>query len=117
MVTSTKKRGRPVHVYRMANGTQIPGLMKLKDGRWRASGPEKFTFSESDEGRAVQRFYEWKSKREKAVLMIPQAAAPSGDADGVRQAIATVVPAKVKRRHRTPAEEWHETFVPSEHPE
>src|SRR3954469_15453867 len=100
MVTIKKKAGRPQHIHRTANGTQIPGLMKLKDGRWRASGPDKFTFSEADEGRAVQRFYEWKSKQQKAVLMIPQAAARSGDAEGVRQAVATVTPAKVKPRHR-----------------
>lgn len=33
--------------------------MRLADGRWRASGPEKFTFTEPDEDLAVLRFRQW----------------------------------------------------------
>ena len=37
--------------------------MRLGDGRWRASGSEKFTFSESDEDLAVIRFRQWKANK------------------------------------------------------
>jgi integrase len=38
--------------------------MQLSDGRWRASGPEKYTFTEADESVAVARFLQWKSQEE-----------------------------------------------------
>ena len=37
--------------------------MRLGDGRWRASGPEKYTFSEPDEQLAVLHFHQWKARR------------------------------------------------------
>jgi integrase len=115
MVTITKKAGRPKHIHRTANGTQIVGLMRLKDGRWRASGPEKFTFSEADEGRAVARFYEWQSRQQNTKLLIPAATARSGDAEGVRRAITAVVK-PAKRKPFSAIEEWHEAFVPALYP-
>lgn len=50
MVSSTPaKTGRPIAVHKTARGEKVVGLFRLKDGRWRASGPEKWTFSERDE--------------------------------------------------------------------
>ncbi|MDB5324992.1 MAG: Tyrosine recombinase XerC [Phycisphaerales bacterium] len=56
MATTLKKTGRPIKVYRTSWGEQIPGLTRLKDGRWRASGTAQTTWSESDERLAVARF-------------------------------------------------------------
>lgn len=88
MVNSTpKKSGRPQAVHKTASGEQIVGLMRLADGRWRASGPEKFTFSERDEQLAVARFRQWQGKRQKATLRIPQATARLKDVESIRQAV------------------------------
>jgi len=62
--TPSKKTGRPIAVYKTASGTRVPGLMRLKDGRWRASGPEKYTFSEPNEDLAVARFRQWELKQQ-----------------------------------------------------
>ena len=64
MVTRKRKTGRPIGFYRMTDGTRIDGLIKLKDGRWRISGPEKTTFTEADECRAVRRAQDIMSKRQ-----------------------------------------------------
>src|SRR5687768_8470753 len=37
--------------------------MRLGDGRWRASGPEKYTFSEPDEQLAILHFHQWHVRR------------------------------------------------------
>lgn len=88
MLTSTpKKAGGPTSVHKTAKGDQVARLMRLEDGRWRASGPEKFTFSEADEELAVLRFREWKAGRQQATVRVPQAAARLDDAEGVRQAV------------------------------
>lgn len=63
MVKSTSNRGRPVAVHRPKIGDPVVGLMKLGDGRWRASGPEKYTFSERDEALAIAHFREWQAKK------------------------------------------------------
>jgi hypothetical protein len=69
MISTLVKRGRKMAVHTAANGDRIPGLMRLKDGRWRASGPEKFTFSERDERLAIARFLQWQAhKRGQAVV-------------------------------------------------
>ena len=65
------KRGRPTAVHKMADGTKIVGLMRLKDGRWRASGPEKYTFSERDERLAVAHFRRWEATRRGDVVRLP----------------------------------------------
>lgn len=63
-VKSTSGRGRPKAVYRpKLGGDPVVGLMRLKDGRWRASGPEKYTFSEPDEKLAIARFREWEASK------------------------------------------------------
>lgn len=60
MITSTpKKSGRPLGYFRDRHGNRIDGLMRLKDGRWRASGPERFTFTERNEDLAVSRYFKW----------------------------------------------------------
>lgn len=60
MVKSTSSRGRPKAIYHPKRSRDpVVGLMRLKDGRWRASGPEKYTFSEDDEGLAIAHFREW----------------------------------------------------------
>ncbi|HWE01334.1 MAG TPA: tyrosine-type recombinase/integrase [Tepidisphaeraceae bacterium] len=63
MVKSKSNRGRPVAVHRPKIGDPVVGLMKLGDGRWRASGPEKYTFTELDEGLAIAHFREWQAKK------------------------------------------------------
>ena len=63
MISTLVKRGRPVAIHDAANGDRIVGLMRLKDGRWRASGPEKFTFSEPDERLAIARFRQWEARK------------------------------------------------------
>ncbi|MGC4033090.1 MAG: hypothetical protein QM754_15410 [Tepidisphaeraceae bacterium] len=64
MVKSTSGRGRPKAIYRpKRKGDPVVGLMRLKDGRWRASGPEKYTFSESDETLAIAHFREWEAHK------------------------------------------------------
>lgn len=63
MVKSTSRRGRPTAVFRPKRGEPVVGLMRLGDGRWRASGPEKYTFSEPDEALAVAHFREWQAKK------------------------------------------------------
>lgn len=60
MQKSIAKPGRPLKVYRTSWGDQIPGLIRLKDGRWRISGKNQVTFTESDERLAVARFREMK---------------------------------------------------------
>ena len=61
-IKSTSGRGRPKAVYHpKLGGDPVVGLMRLGDGRWRASGPERFTFSEPDEKLAIARFREWEA--------------------------------------------------------
>lgn len=55
--SSKKKRGRPTAIYRMANGTPVPGLLRRADGRWKISATGQ-TFVERDESLAVDRFAE-----------------------------------------------------------
>lgn len=64
-MASTKSRGgRPQAVYHpKSGGDPVVGLMRLADGRWRVSGPEKFTFTEPDEGKAVARCLEYQLER------------------------------------------------------
>jgi len=64
MLSSVVKRGRHTAVYTAANGDQIVGLMRLKDRRWRASGPEKYTFSEPDEKLAIAHFRQWQALKD-----------------------------------------------------
>jgi integrase len=63
MVKSTSNKGRPVAIFRPKRGDPIVGLMRLADGRWRASGPEKYTWSEEDEALAIAHFREWQAKK------------------------------------------------------
>jgi integrase len=63
MVKSATRRGRPTAVHHPKVGDPIVGLMKLGDGRWRASGPEKYTWTEPDETLAIAHFYEWKARK------------------------------------------------------
>jgi integrase len=61
MISSTaRKTGRPIKVHKDRHGNQIEGLQRLKDGRWRAYGKERFTFTEPDEDLAIARFRKWK---------------------------------------------------------
>lgn len=50
-----KKRGRPQARHRCRDGTEIQGLTRLGDGRWKVSATGE-TFVETDEGTAVARF-------------------------------------------------------------
>jgi integrase len=59
------RRGRHVALYtpKTLGIKPIVGLMRLKDGRWRASGPEKYTYTEPDEAAAIARFRAWEAKK------------------------------------------------------
>lgn len=62
MITSTlKKRGRPQGRYRMRDGTEIQGLIRRADGRWKISATGQ-TFVEPDEDIAVAYFRELQQK-------------------------------------------------------
>lgn len=63
MLKSVTKKGRPVAIFRPQRGEPIVGLMRLGDGRWRASGPERYTFSEPDEQVAILHFQRWKAQK------------------------------------------------------
>ena len=64
MIKSTSNRGRPKAIYKpKLGGDPIVGLMRLKDGRWRASGPAKYTFTEPDEKLAIAHFREWEANK------------------------------------------------------
>lgn len=45
--------------------------MRLGDGRWRASGPEKFTFTEPDEDLAILRFRQWQASKQERRVSVP----------------------------------------------
>jgi integrase len=88
MVSSTsKKAGRPIAVYHPRSGPPVVGLFKLSDGRWRASGPEKYTFSEPDEQLAIARFLGWKNGQGTPTITIPTASAPLDDRRAIQAAI------------------------------
>lgn len=61
--TTPRKTGRPIAAHRDRHGNQIEGLKRLKDGRWRAYGPERFTFTEPDENLAIARFRQWQQRK------------------------------------------------------
>lgn len=64
MVTSTKKTGRKTAVYYpKSGGGPVIGLFRLGDGRWRVSGPIKYTFSEPDEQLAIAQYRAWQAKQ------------------------------------------------------
>jgi hypothetical protein len=64
MVKNTSSRGRPKAIYfPKLGGDPVVGLMRLGDGRWRASGPEKYTFTEPDEKLAIVQFREWEVRQ------------------------------------------------------
>jgi integrase len=63
MLKTKTRRGRPQAIFRPKVGEPVVGLFRLADGRWRASGPEKYTFSESDELLAIAHFREWQAQR------------------------------------------------------
>lgn len=63
MLKTTARRGRPTAIHHPKIGDPVVGLMQLGDGRWRASGPEKYTFSEHDEALAISHCREWQAKK------------------------------------------------------
>lgn len=65
------KRGRPTAIVTLADGTRVAGLMRLKRNRWRASGPEKYTFTEPDERLAVAHFRQWEAKKSSGLVRLP----------------------------------------------
>jgi hypothetical protein len=87
---SIKKTGRPPAVYHASWGEQIPGLMRLGDGRWRLSGPDKVTFSEDDERLAVARFRAMQNA--KSVVPLPTVSIPFDDPDESKMPIVDVSP-------------------------
>ena len=58
MQSTSSKRGRPVARYRCKDGTEIQGLTRFTDGRWKICATGK-TFVEPDEFLAVARFRKW----------------------------------------------------------
>ncbi len=66
-----KKRGRPSRPYRTSyDGTEVHGLHRDKDGRWRivATGER---FSEADERTALDRFREWQQQKQVSRVLLP----------------------------------------------
>jgi hypothetical protein len=61
------RTGRPQRPYQPTfGGDPIPGLYKCPDGRWRITQTgQKFT--ESDERRAIQRFFALKEKEQPVI--------------------------------------------------
>lgn len=70
LTTTPKKRGRPQARYRCRDGTEVQGLTRFSDGRWKISATGQ-TFVEPDEALAIARFREWQSKQEGAMVDIP----------------------------------------------
>jgi hypothetical protein len=85
---SLRKTGRPAAVYHASWGEQIPGIMRLGDGRWRLSGPDKVTFSEDDERLAIARFKAMQNA--KSVVPLPAASVPFDDLDESKMPIVDV---------------------------
>lgn len=104
ITTTPAKRGRPTAVYTDRNGNHILGLMKLQDGRWRATGPDKWTFTEPDEARAIAHFREWQEKKAAKGHAIVVASGLNRDGLGVADVSAAIAKAakKVKVRVRIP---------------
>lgn len=69
--TTPRKTGRPAAFYRSRRGDRIEGLSRLGDGRWRASGPQRFTFTEPDEDLAVLRYRRWQAAQSGAEVNLP----------------------------------------------
>lgn len=59
----------------------VIGLMRLKDGRWRASGPEKYTFTRADEAQAIAHFRHWEAKNNGEKVVRFELSRPSDDSD------------------------------------
>jgi integrase len=92
MLTSTlRKPGRPTAHYRTRSGKRIDGLFRLGDGRWRASGPERFTFTEPNEDLAILRFREWQSRRAGRHVEVPVDTAGLATEEAVRKAAGVKV--------------------------
>ncbi len=107
MVNSKTKTGRPTAVYRTSWGEQVPGLRRLKDGRWRTSWPNQITFSEPDERLAVARYRQWEAQQNgNGTIAIPQASATVGDPESLRQAAAALP------RPATDPRQLQGTFLP-----
>lgn len=79
MITVTKKKGRPTARYRMANGTEVQGLSRKADGRWKVSATGQ-TFVEPDEGRAVARFHAMTKKSPFMLAISSTATMPMSEA-------------------------------------
>lgn len=92
MQTAARKGGRPVAIYRPARGLPVVGLSRLADGRWRASGPERWTFSEPDEALAIARFREWEARKAGTNRPAILATSRPGDFDSLADAVAHVSP-------------------------
>ena len=118
MIKSTKKKtGRPKGFVKDRNGDRIEGLMRLKDGRWRISGPEKRTYTERDEDLAIAYFHQWTARRAGTKIAIPRAAARSGNSESVRRAILSLKPDESAREiAQTAFDRFCREFLPAEHP-
>jgi integrase len=76
--------GRKKSVYHPTTMKSDPivGLMRLQDGRWRASGPEKYTFTQPDEAQAIAHFRHWEAKKNGQNVVLFEVPRPSaGDDD------------------------------------
>lgn len=95
----TGKRGRPTAVYHPSDGSDpVVGLMRLTDGRWRASGSEKYTWTERDERAAIAHYLRWRSRQKRDTLTVPAAGARVTDVEALRDAIQHLPAPVVNRR-------------------
>lgn len=93
MATKTlSKRGRPLKVHRTSWGDQIPGLTRLKDGRWRMSGVDQVTFTEPDERLAVARFLQMKAERDRPKFVHAEALPARKTRNGIAETMLALAP-------------------------
>lgn len=66
--------------------------MRLGDGRWRATGPDKHTWREPDEDLAIAQYHEWEARKRGNTISIPTASADGNDNEALKQAILAASP-------------------------
>lgn len=85
-----RKRGRGLAYHRTADGTDIEGLKRRRDGRWRVSATGE-TFTEPDEWLAVARFRQIMAARDQPQVLIPVDTAGLDIAQAFEKATTTSV--------------------------
>jgi integrase len=93
MQTAPRKRGRPTARHRLPDGTEIIGLTRRADGRWRISETGE-TFTAASESEAVAHFFDWQAKRQGTTTPAYLATAEAGNMGELIRAVNHVSPAR-----------------------